>query len=776
MLSKFNFRASHKNINIRYVGLCGACGGESWPHFIFSQREEEISGDDLPRARARISFCPMLKRWNSCPCQGPEHSALGQKNIESMVLVERIQKLGMAGPAVNSCFLSSPGVSRFNKCVGSSSGGEHLGAEVRLWRAASCVLPAQDGQRMHRVSAVLSEPVTEASSLEDLSQMQGRKGRKNSKTHAVPGLEDELSRSPKLEWLKQEGIDLTSERTIWRINRAIGRCSSVGEALAVIEEMKAAGLTTINEGTYLALITVCRRQRQGDRALSILAAMKQAGVKPGMLTYNTLISCCQQSLRLEDAFKIKAQMEAEGTKPDVVTYTSLMALLVKANPVRGRTSPEQRFERAMGLYKEMMDRSILPDTITFNTLMYAGAQAKLPGKVLEVYRSMCKAGVAPNQFTFGILLESVGAGGRLKSALEVFNEMRAAGLAPQTSTYNFLLEACATAPQPNAKKAWALFDEMKKMENVTPNGITYSHLIAASCKGGDHAGAMKAYELMKEAGYGSAVTTSTYNRLIHSASMTSGLHTAFELYEKMQAEGFKPDVVTNSTLLSACARADDLPKALAISEEFKKMGIRPNQVVLHSLIGAFGNAGLLEDAIRTFRSMGESDEPPTAVSYSIIFNACFGKEGVDGILALKSTQKLLEVTPGIKTAMEFYREAVAAGIFKNYASEDVSRCDLRKNGRSATVVALLVWLSDVIKAPPSTDLVIIAGTGRGKEPGKLNRGQLPWKYGVIESTLKVLGLQPEGMNTLTLQALTVKSSVLQPWLSDSGTALLSSGL
>jgi hypothetical protein len=34
-------------------------------------------------------------------------------------------------------------------------------------------------------------------------------------------------------------------------------------------------------------------------------AMKQAGVKPGMLTYNTLISCCHQAKRLEDAFRIK---------------------------------------------------------------------------------------------------------------------------------------------------------------------------------------------------------------------------------------------------------------------------------------------------------------------------------------------------------------------------------------------------------------------------------------------------------------------------------------
>lgn len=30
----------------------------------------------------------------------------------------------------------------------------------------------------------------------------------------------------------------------------------------------------------------------------------------------------------------------------------------------------------------MFDRNIRPDSITYNTLMFAGAQAKMPGKVL----------------------------------------------------------------------------------------------------------------------------------------------------------------------------------------------------------------------------------------------------------------------------------------------------------------------------------------------------------------------------------------------------------
>lgn len=45
---------------------------------------------------------------------------------------------------------------------------------------------------------------------------------------------------------------LKLQRTIWRINRSISRCSSVTEALGVVEEMKAAGMNAANEGTLPA--------------------------------------------------------------------------------------------------------------------------------------------------------------------------------------------------------------------------------------------------------------------------------------------------------------------------------------------------------------------------------------------------------------------------------------------------------------------------------------------------------------------------------------------
>ena len=46
----------------------------------------------------------------------------------------------------------------------------------------------------------------------------------------------------------------------------------------------------------------------------------------------------------------------------------------------------------------------------------------------------------------------------------------------------------------------------------------------------------------------------------------------------MRKEGHKPDVVTFGTLVTACEKDLDVPRAAAVWQEFKQEGVRANQV------------------------------------------------------------------------------------------------------------------------------------------------------------------------------------------------------
>eukprot|EP00897_Mesotaenium_endlicherianum_P010456 jgi/Mesen1/9439/ME000062S08915 len=615
---------------------------------------------------------------------------------------------------------------------------------------------------------------------------------------------EQLDSAPKLGWLKDSTL-IGDERTIWRVNRTIARSTSVRQALQVVEEMKAAGLSSANEGTYVALITVCRRQKQGERALVVYEAMKQAGVRPSLLTYNLLISCCQQAQRLESAFLIKEDMEAAGVAPDVVTYTSLMGLVTKCSPFRGRATPAQRLSRVLALFQEMQQgRGLQPDAVTFNTLMYAAAQASLPGKVLEIYGQMVAGGVSPNQFTFSILLEAVGQGGRLKAALEVFNEMKAAGVPPQTSTYNCLIDACAVSPQPDAQKAWSLYEEMLADPSTQPNADTLTSLVTACSKGGDYAGALKVHALMRERGFSKALlAAATYNKLIHSADMSGSLDAAFKLYAEMKEGGVKPDAVTYSTLVAACNHHADVQRALAVQAEMEGLGVKPNQaralspspslsaftsvVVYHSLIGAHGEAGQWREALAVFRQLEASSSSSGGAevqncpaisgevaavslgSYSLLFDACFGKGGASAaVLDAVAKGNRLEITEGIKAALDVFETASQAGIFKCFRDGELERCDVRVMTRSSTVVALLAWLERIRASPPiQKDLLVVTGNdkGRGVTAGS-RKGRHPKLYVSAQTTLQAVGLPPKCLETITMHALTVENASLTLWLAD----------
>ncbi|CAI5999621.1 unnamed protein product [Closterium sp. NIES-65] len=696
-------------------------------------------------------------------------------------------------------------------------------------------------------------------------------------------LDSEVSHVPWWDAVMRGGV-LHGGRTLARVNRAIARCSSVKEALGVVEEMKAKGLNAANEGTYQALITVCRRQRQGERALVVYAAMKQAGMAPGMLTFNALISCCHQAQRFEDAFRLKADMEAQGLKPDVVTYTSpmatltshphllallashlqrppllshppapmqadmeaqglkpdvvtytsLMALVVKTGPYRGRSSPSQRFERAMDLYREMRspERAVQPDAITFNTLMFAAAQAKLPGKVLEVYGMMVADGVPPNQITFGILLEAVGSGGRLTAALQVFNEMRAAGIPPTTSTFNYLIDACATAPRPDAVKAWSLFSEMEAAENVRPNAETFNLLINACTKAGDHEGALKAFGMMRERGYTRAITTSTFNKLPRRCTPSpvrlasryalpctpcfqvrpplyallpgtpSPVRLAsryalpctpcFQLYSQMRAEGHRPDVVTLGTLITACGKDGDAARAMAVRQELEAEGVPPNAAVFHALMAVQGRAGLWPAALGTFREMqgraaeweqkgsgsttvigGPRENPlaPTLPAYTVLFDACFGPEGADAtIKGLVEKGCRLSLTPALLAAVEVYREAAEAGTFSHYALSDAYSASATAAPAPAAAAATAGASADDSLV---RDLAIVTGMSRAKNQpiGEAPRGRFPKLFVSVDRTLQAVGLKGKSMRALTMQALSVDGQQLAQWLKKDAAAV-----
>lgn len=66
-------------------------------------------------------------------------------------------------------------------------------------------------------------------------------------------------------------------------------------------------------------------------------------------------------------------------------------------------------------------------------------------------------------------------------------------------------------------------------------------------------------------------------------------------------------------------------------------------------MGACGKAGKWQEALALFRRMKQSltDEPPGVLTYSILFDACFGAQGAEALLKEAQKEgKRLDITEG----------------------------------------------------------------------------------------------------------------------------------
>lgn len=75
-------------------------------------------------------------------------------------------------------------------------------------------------------------------------------------------------------------------------------------------------------------------------------------------------------------------------------------------------------------------------------------------------------------------------------------------------------------------------------QNLLVSEVLWDHFKWKICvlQGGDHTGALKAYQLMQDSGFQKAITCATFNKLINSASQTEGLESAFEVRKFLQKQ------------------------------------------------------------------------------------------------------------------------------------------------------------------------------------------------------------------------------------------------
>ncbi|KAK9833369.1 hypothetical protein WJX84_000847, partial [Apatococcus fuscideae] len=196
------------------------------------------------------------------------------------------------------------------------------------------------------------------------------------------------------------------------------RSGDTDRALSVYRDMRGAGPNSALAPTVHTYTAAMRAAAEGgawESALDIWQDMEMAGCRPSAHAYSAAISACAVGGQWEQAVKHFDDMLAADVRPDVVSCTALMTAL-------GRVGQWERAERTIAW---MHRAGVRPNVRTYTAYIAALGTAREWGRVATVLKSMRdgRSGVEANSYTYAALLKVMGEQGEWELAESLFLEL-----------------------------------------------------------------------------------------------------------------------------------------------------------------------------------------------------------------------------------------------------------------------------------------------------------------------------------------------------------------
>ncbi|XP_050366608.1 pentatricopeptide repeat-containing protein At2g13420, mitochondrial-like [Argentina anserina] len=189
----------------------------------------------------------------------------------------------------------------------------------------------------------------------------------------------------KLKEMREKGICPTVA-TYTSVVKCLCSCGRLEEAEELLGEMVATGVSP-SAATYNCFFKEYRGRKDAESALKLYRKMKEEGLfAPSVHTYNILVGMFLQLNRVEIVREIWADMKESGAGPDLDSYTLLVHGLCE----------KQKWKEACQFFVEMIEKGLLPQKVTFETL-YRGL---IQSDMLRTWRRLKKK-LDQESVTFG---------------------------------------------------------------------------------------------------------------------------------------------------------------------------------------------------------------------------------------------------------------------------------------------------------------------------------------------------------------------------------------
>lgn len=251
----------------------------------------------------------------------------------------------------------------------------------------------------------------------------------------------------------------------------------------------------------------------------------------------------------------------------------------------------RNLKEARSLFEKMTER----DVVSWNTMVIGYAQSGDCDEALRFYRELRRSAFGLNEFSFaGVLTVCV----KLKElgvVRQAHGQVLVAGFLSNVVLSSSLVDAYAKCGEMGDGRR--LFDEMG-VRDV----LAWTTLVSGYAKWGDMRSAGELFDMMPEK------NPVSWTSMISGYARNGLGHEALALFAKMMMFQVRPDQFTFSSCLCACASIASLKHGKQIHASLVRSHLRPNTIVLSSLIDMYSKCGNLGAARQVFKLLGDKQD------------------------------------------------------------------------------------------------------------------------------------------------------------------------
>ena len=301
------------------------------------------------------------------------------------------------------------------------------------------------------------------------------------------------------------------------------------EAIEMYNEMEEeeGGEITPNQGTWVSVLPACSQSGALRQGMKIHGRLLKNGLCSDVFIGTSLADMYGKCGRLEDALSLFYQIPRVSSVP----WNTLIA----CHGLHGHG------EKAMTLFREMLDEGVKPDHITFVTLLSACSHSGLVDDGRWLFELMQREyNIAPSLKHYGCMVDLFGRAGQLETA---FNFIKALPVQPDASIWGALLGACRVHGDVDLGKVAS-----EHLFEVEPEHVGYHVLLSnmyASAGKWEGVDEIRGKGLRKTPGW-SSMEVNNKVEVFYTGNQTHPMYEEIYkelrlLHEKMKMIGYVPD-------------------------------------------------------------------------------------------------------------------------------------------------------------------------------------------------------------------------------------------